>query len=73
MTGTHTITDAAHKAKFTLRLVSTTNTFGLSTNYVNRKYQITVSQINSDYTDTGYTIPIFLTNSDLTANITETV
>ena len=73
MTGTHTITDAAHKAKFTLRLVSTTNTFGLSSNYVNRKYQITVSHINSDYTDTGYTIPIFSTNTDLTANITETV
>ena len=73
LTGTHTITDSAHNSKFTLRLVSTTNTFGLGNSYVNRKYQITVSQINSDYTDTGYTIPIFLSNSDLTANITETV
>jgi len=73
LTGTHTITDNAHNSKFTLRLISTTNTFGLGNNYVNRKYQITVSQINSDYTDTGYTLPIFLSNSDLTANITETI
>lgn len=73
LTGTHTITDSAHKSKFTLKLVSTTNTLGLGNNYINRKYKITVSQINSDYTDTGYTLPVFSVNTDLTANITETI
>ncbi len=72
----HDIVDVAHKVKFSLRLITSMITlgFGLDNNhYINRKYQITVSQINSDYTDTGYTIPIFSNNAYLTANITETI
>jgi hypothetical protein len=37
------------------------------------KFKVTVSQINSDYVDTGYTVPIFARDTDLTTKITETI
>ena len=40
---------------------------------VGNRFKMTVSQINSDYVDTGYTIPIFARDTDLTTKITETI
>lgn len=40
---------------------------------VGNRFKMTVSQINDDYVDTGYTVPIFARDTDLTTKITETI
>jgi len=65
------VTDNIHGISFTITPLNSSQTSTLGR--VGNKFKITVSQINSDYVDTGYTVPIFSRDSDLTAKITETI
>ena len=67
----NTVTDNVHGISFTMTPLNSSQTSTLGR--VGNKFKITVSQINSDYVDTGYTVPIFSRDSDLTAKITETI
>ena len=66
-----TITDDVHQVEFSIHLLqwSQLNTLGR----IGNKFKMTVSQINNDYVDTGYTVPIFASDNDLTVKITETI
>ena len=70
---TPTINDTYHGIRFSIRLFANATAMTNVNAVVGRKYQLTVNMVNSDYTDTGYTLPIFSTNSDLTTNIKETI
>lgn len=70
---TPTINDNYHGIRFSIRLFANATAMTNVNAVVGRKYQLTVNMVNSDYTDTGYTLPIFSTNSDLTTNIKETI
>ena len=70
-TNPQTITDNKHGVSFVLAMLTSAQLSELGRN--GNKYSMTVAKINSDYVDTGYTVPIFATDNDLTANITETI
>lgn len=65
------IADTVHGVTFNFILIneSQVSTIGR----VGNKFKMTVSHINSDYVDTGYTVPIFAKDTDLTTKITETL
>lgn len=65
------ITDRVHGVTFSMTMLTGAQaaTIGRQGN----KFKVTVSQINSDYVDTGYTVPIFARDTDLTTKITETI
>lgn len=65
------ITDMVHGVAFNLTLL--TGAQAATIGRVGNKFKMTVSQINSDYVDTGYTVPIFARDTDLTTKITETI
>lgn len=67
------INDTYHGITFSLRLFSNSTAMSNVNAVTGRKYQLTVNMVNNDYTDTGYTLPIFSTNTDLTTNIKETI
>lgn len=67
-----TVIDNRHKVKFDLTFL-TPSQVSSDLGRVGNRYKMVVCQINDDYVDTGYTIPIFSRDSDLTTNITETV
>lgn len=66
-----TITDNKHNINFTITMLTNAQASGLGR--VGNKFKMTVAQINSDYVDTGYTVPIFARDADLTTKITETI
>lgn len=66
------INDTKHGVQFSLSLFNS-NQVSSGLNRIGNKFKMTVSQINNDYVDTGYTVPIFSRDSDLTTKITETI
>lgn len=64
------IEDAYHGVYATIKLFDTTSDVSC---VVGKVYRFTVSKINDDFVDTGYSLPIFSNVSNLTAEITETV
>lgn len=66
------IEDTIHKVKFNCTFLTQTQASSDIARVGNR-FKMTVSQINSDYVDTGYTVPIFARDTDLTTKITETI
>lgn len=70
---TTSINDTYHGITFSLRLFNNSTAMSNVNAVTGRKYQLTVNMVNNDYTDTGYTLPIFSTNTDLTTNIKETI
>ena len=72
VTNNVTVYDNKHKVNFNITLLTSAQaSSGLSR--AGNKFKMTVSQINDDYVDTGYTVPIFARDSDLTTQITETI
>lgn len=72
VTNNITVYDNKHKVNFNITLLTSAQaSSGLGR--VGNKFKMTVSQINDDYVDTGYTVPIFARDSDLTTQITETI
>lgn len=67
------VNDTYHSIQFSVRMFSNQASMNNLNVVVGRKYQFTVSMINSDYTDTGYTLPVFTNNSNLITNIVETI
>ena len=65
------ITDMVHGVVFSMTLL--TGAQAATIGRPGNKFKVTVSQINSDYVDTGYTVPIFARDTDLTTKITETI
>lgn len=65
------ITDMVHGVAFSMTLL--TGAQAATIGRPGNKFKVTVSQINSDYVDTGYTVPIFARDTDLTTKITETI
>lgn len=66
------IIDNKHKVNFSITMITSAQaSSGLGR--AGNKFKITVSQINNDYVDTGYTVPIFARDTDLTTKITETI
>lgn len=65
------ITDMVHGVAFNMTLL--TGAQAATIGRPGNKFKVTVSQINSDYVDTGYTVPIFARDTDLTTKITETI
>ena len=65
------ITDTVHGVSFNMTLL--TGAQAATIGRPGNKFKVTVSQINSDYVDTGYTVPIFSRDTDLTTKITETI
>ena len=65
------ITDRVHGVSFSMTLL--TGAQAATIGRPGNKFKVTVSQINSDYVDTGYTVPIFARDTDLTTKITETI
>ena len=65
------ITDMVHGVSFSMTLL--TGAQAATIGRPGNKFKVTVSQINSDYVDTGYTVPIFARDTDLTTKITETI
>lgn len=65
------ITDTVHGVAFSMTLL--TGAQAATIGRPGNKFKVTVSQINSDYVDTGYTVPIFARDTDLTTKITETI
>ena len=65
------ITDMVHGVAFSMTLL--TGAQAATIGRPGNKFKVTVSQINSDYIDTGYTVPIFARDTDLTTKITETI
>lgn len=65
------ITDMVHGVAFSMTLL--TGAQAATIGRPGNKFKVTVSQINSDYVDTGYTVPIFARDIDLTTKITETI
>ena len=65
------ITDRVHGVAFSMTLL--TGAQAATIGRPGNKFKVTVSQINSDYVDTGYTVPIFARDTDLTTKITETI
>lgn len=65
------ITDMVHGVAFSITLL--TGAQAATIGRPGNKFKVTVSQINSDYVDTGYTVPIFARDTDLTTKITETI
>ena len=65
------ITDMVHGVAFSMTML--TGAQAATIGRPGNKFKITVSQINSDYVDTGYTVPIFARDTDLTTKITETI
>ena len=66
------ITDTKHNISFVTTLLTRAQVnsgLGRSGN----RFKMTVSQINNDYVDTGYTVPIFANDNDLVTKITETI
>ena len=70
-TTSSSITDSIHGITLSITLLSSSqvSTIGRAGN----KFSMTVSQINNDYVDTGYTVPIFARDSDLITKIKETI
>ena len=65
------ITDRVHGVAFSMTML--TGAQAATIGRPGNKFKVTVSQINSDYVDTGYTVPIFARDTDLTTKITETI
>lgn len=65
------ITDMVHGVAFSITML--TGAQAATIGRPGNKFKVTVSQINSDYVDTGYTVPIFARDTDLTTKITETI
>lgn len=65
------ITDTVHGVAFSMTLL--TGAQAATIGRPGNKFKVTVSQINNDYVDTGYTVPIFARDTDLTTKITETI
>ena len=65
------ITDRVHGVTFSMTML--TGAQAATIGRPGNKFKVTVSQINSDYVDTGYTVPIFARDTDLTTKITETI
>lgn len=65
------ITDMVHGVAFSMTML--TGAQAATIGRPGNKFKVTVSQINSDYVDTGYTVPIFARDTDLTTKITETI
>jgi hypothetical protein len=65
------ITDMVHGVAFNMTML--TGAQAATIGRPGNKFKVTVSQINSDYVDTGYTVPIFARDTDLTTKITETI
>ena len=70
--GRVSIIDTSHKVKFDLTLL-TSSQASSDLGRIGNQYKMVVCHINNDYVDTGYTIPIFSRDVDLTTNITETI
>lgn len=66
------VTDDIHKVQFNLILLNSSQVSS-ELNRVGNRFKMTVSEINNDYVDTGYTVPIFAQDTDLTTKITETI
>lgn len=71
ITTSTSITDRVHGVAFSMTML--TGAQAATIGRPGNKFKVTVSQINSDYVDTGYTVPIFARDTDLTTKITETI
>ncbi len=67
-----TIEDSVHKVYFNCTFLSPSQASS-DIARVGNIFKIIISQINNDYVDTGYTVPIFARDTDLTLNIVETI